>query len=100
MNFGTLWSMFGPRLLGAAASAIAGLVFAKTRGTVTLDPQQLAELGGTMITTYALAHTGAAVKINPAAAASPALIEQGKVDNTVLKDGGTLGPLTVPQSTR
>jgi hypothetical protein len=104
MNFGTLWSMFGPRLIGAAASAAAGFVFAKTRGTVQLDATQLAELGTTMIGTYALAHTASAVKINPAAAAAPALIEQGKLDNTALKEGAELAPLitkpTNPQSTR
>jgi hypothetical protein len=99
MNFGTLWGMFGPRVVGTAASLLSGYVFAKTKGTVSVDPAQVVELAGTMIGTYALAHTATSVKVNPAAAASPALIEQGKLDNTELNKIADI-PSSFPQSKR
>lgn len=62
---------FGPRLLGVAASAIAGLVVAKTKGVVTIDPTTLVEVGTAMIGAYAATHRGAtAVSSNPADAAT------------------------------
>ena len=78
MNWAGLFRVIAPRLIGVVASAGAGWVYTHSKGTVTLDPAQLTILGTTMLGTYAAAHTATAAAVNPAAAATPNLAEQGK----------------------
>lgn len=62
---------FGPRLLGIAASAIAGLIVTKTKGVVQIDPTTMVEVGTAMIGAYAASHRAVtAVSSNPADAAT------------------------------
>lgn len=77
MNWGGLLRAFAPRILGGVASAAAGWIFVHTKGAVTLDPTQLVELGTTMITAYGVTHTATAAKVNPTAAASPIVAQEG-----------------------
>lgn len=70
----------GPRILGGAASLLAGWIFAKTKGAVQVDPQQVVEIAGTMIGAYAATHRAAsALGINPGDAASGTLATAEKV---------------------
>lgn len=77
MNWAGLLRVVAPRLIGVVASGAAGWVFVHSKGTVTLDPTQLTELGTTMLATYAAGHTATAAVLNPAAAASPVLAQEG-----------------------
>lgn len=77
MNWGGLLRVIAPRLLGVVASGAAGWVFAHSHGAVTLDPTQMVELGTTMLGAYAAAHTGTAAVVNPTAAASPIVAQEG-----------------------
>jgi hypothetical protein len=67
---------FGPRLLGVAASAIAGLIVTKTKGVVQIDPTTMVEVGTAMIGAYAASHRAAtAVSSNPGDAATDRVAE-------------------------
>lgn len=72
MNFLTgLLKTFGPRLLGIAASGVAGIIVTKTKGVVQVDPTTLVEVGTAMIGAYAATHRGVtAVSNNPGDAAT------------------------------
>jgi hypothetical protein len=72
MNWLTnVMKVVGPRLIGAAAAGAAGVIYAKTKGAVTVDPTQVAEIVTTMIGTYAVAHrTVTAISPNPGDAAT------------------------------
>lgn len=78
MNWAGLLRVVAPRLIGVVASAGAGWIYTHSKGTVSLDPQQLTVLGTTMLASYAAAHTATAAVVNPAAAATPVLAEAGK----------------------
>lgn len=78
MNWGGLLRVIAPRLIGVVASAGAGWIYTHSKGTVSLDPDQLTILGTTMLASYAAGHTATAAAINPAAAATPTLAEAGK----------------------
>jgi uncharacterized membrane protein len=89
-NWGGLVRVLAPRIIGAAASGLAGLVFTKTHGAVSLDPTQLTELGTTMILTYGVTHTAASAKINPVGAASPVVAQEGvEVKKTLVEEAKT-----------
>lgn len=63
--------VLGPRVIGVAAAAVAGFIFDKTKGAVTVEPTQVVEIVTTMLTTYAVAHRAAtAVSPNPGDAAT------------------------------
>lgn len=67
---------FGPRLLGVAASAVAGLIVTKTKGVVQIDPTTMVEVGTAMIAGYAATHRAAtAVSNNPGDAATGRVAE-------------------------
>ncbi len=68
--FAKLAKTFGPRVLGTLASALAGWVVVKTKGTVTVDPETLVEVVGTMIGTYAASHRLTSSQVNPGDAAT------------------------------
>jgi hypothetical protein len=71
MNFLTrIAKTFGPRVLGAAASALAGWIVVKTKGVVQVDPATLVEVGTAMIAGYAATHRAASAKVNPGDAAT------------------------------
>lgn len=76
--FGKIWTVFGPRAIGILAGGLASFIFAKTKGTVTIDPTTLAEYGTTLLTVYAASHKAASVVINPGDTASPKLAEANK----------------------
>ena len=81
---------FGARVLGAAASGVAGWVFAKTRGVVTVDPATLTTVamqGALMIGTYAATHRAASSVVNPVDAAKGRVADAGKV---AADNGGTV----------
>lgn len=81
----------GPRLLGGIVSLLAGWLFAKTKGAVAINPDQVVEIAGTMIGTYAATHRiASALGINPGDAASGTLATAEKV----ALDTGT--PVTPP----
>jgi hypothetical protein len=85
-NWGGLFRVIAPRVIGAAASGLAGYVFTKTKGAVSLDPTQLTELGTTMILTYGMAHQAASASINPVGAASPIVASEGVNVKTTLTE--------------
>lgn len=72
-------SIFGPRILGGLASMLTGWIFVKTKGMVTVDPAQVVEIGGTMLTTYAATHRLLSSVINPGDSAKSRLIVAEKV---------------------
>jgi hypothetical protein len=70
----------GPRIIGSAVSLLAGWIFAKSKGTIQVDPQQVVEIGTTMIGSYAVTHRiASALGINPGDAASATLAKAEKV---------------------
>jgi len=80
----------GPRLIGAAAAGVSGWVLASTKGVVNIDPQQVVEIAGTMITTYAVAHrASSAIGINPGDAASSRM---ATAEKEALDTGTTVQP--------
>lgn len=72
MNFlMNVLKVMGPRLIGVAAAGVAGYIFDKSKGAVTLDAAQVTGLVTTMLGTYAVAHRAAtSVSPNPGDAAT------------------------------
>lgn len=76
MNWFTkILKVLGPRVIGAGVSAVGGIIYAKTKGTVQVDTTQVAEIVTGMIITYATAHRGASALINPGDAATGRVAE-------------------------
>jgi hypothetical protein len=78
-----IFRTFAPRVIGAAAAATAGWIYAKTHGAIVLDQDATIKLVSGMLLTYAGAHRAASAVINPgdAANASLATAETHAVDN-------------------
>ena len=80
----------GPRIIGAAAAGLSGWLFAKTKGTVSINPDQVVEIAGSMITAYAVAHRAvSAVGVNPGDAASGRM---AAAEKDALNTGTTVQP--------
>lgn len=73
--FTSIFKTFGPRLLGTAASAVAGYVVVKSKGVVQIDPTTLIEVGTAMIGSYAATHRATSAKVNKGDAASARVAE-------------------------
>ncbi len=80
----------GPRIIGGALSLLAGWLFAKTKGAISINPDQVVEIAGTMIGTYAAGHRiASALGINPGDAASGTL---ATAEKDALKTGTPVTP--------
>ncbi len=75
---GKLFTTLGPRVFGGIASMAAGWIFVKTRGLVTIDANQVVEVGGAMIGSYAATHRVLSRFINPGDAAKSRLADAEK----------------------
>lgn len=67
----SLIKSFGPRIIAAAVASIAGYIYSKTHGSVTVDTTQVSELVTGMLLTYATIHRLASSKINPEDSTKP-----------------------------
>lgn len=80
----------GPRILGAAAAGVSGWIFAQSKGAITVNPDQVVELAGSMITAYAVTHRAvSALGVNKGDAASATL---AKAENTAVAEGTAVVP--------
>lgn len=95
MNWLTgLLNTFGPRLLGVAASGLAGLIVVKTKGIVQIDPTTLVEVGMGMIGGYAATHRAVtAVSNNPGDAATNRVAEG---ENSAANDPRSGSTVVIP----
>lgn len=81
---------FGPRIIGSVAALGAGWLFAKTKGAVQVNPDQVVEIATTMLGSYAVTHRiVSAVGLNPGDAASGTL---ATAEKTALATGTPVTP--------
>lgn len=73
--FTRLFKTFAPRVIGAAVSGFTGWIYAKSQGTVMVDPEMATKLITGMLLTYAGAHRAASAVINPGDAATSRVAE-------------------------
>lgn len=85
-----IFSILAPRVAGTVAAWLAGFLFMKTKGVVTVDPTMLVEVATAMIGTYAVAHRAVSSKVNPSDSASGRMI-------VAVQDAVSTGTAVVPE---
>lgn len=66
MNFlSNILKTLGPRLIGSAVAGIAGWIFTKTQGAVSIDANTVTQQVTVMVAGYAVAHRIASSQLNP-----------------------------------
>lgn len=78
MNFGDLFKLALPRLLGGVFAGAATYIGVKTAGAVQIDPAQAAEVVTGVLWSYAASHRIASSYINPGDAAKARLADAEK----------------------
>jgi len=86
---------FGPPVLSAAAATVAGWVYSHSKGAVTVDPDAVVAITGTMIGSYAVTHRILSGAINPADATG-AVVDA--VQQALDRGGAVTVAPTVPQT--
>lgn len=79
----------GPRILGAVAGGIASWVFAKTRGAVTIDPEQAAQIVTAGLVGYAGIHRVTSSFVNQGDAAK---LRLARAENDAVETGSVVQP--------
>lgn len=77
----------GPRIIGAVAGGVASWVYAKTRGTVTIDASQAAEIVTAGLVGYAGLHKAVSSFVNPGDAAK---LRVARAEKDATTTGGTV----------
>ncbi len=77
----------GPRIVGAVAGGVASWVYAKTRGAVTIDASQAAEIVTAGLVGYAGLHRAVSSFVNSGDAAK---LRVARAENDAVEIGGTV----------
>lgn len=79
MNFvSSIFKTFAPRVIGAAVTGLAGWLYAKSKGTVMVDPQMATEMIVGALVTYSATHRGVSSIVNPGDAAKGRIADAEK----------------------